>query len=388
MAGQGAASWLGNKASGWLSGRQQAVGQQQAQNAVRDQTVRDALQAGYRLPPSSANPNTGVVGNLIEGLSGKVKTIQRAAQQNQEVTNTLARRALGLPQDAPLTEETFRTLRNDAFQMGYEPIRRAGRITADQQFNAEIAAMTAPINRLSQDFPGAARTLQNSIEEIVDDLGRGAWDADNMIFAIREYRNAASPLLRSQNPADVARGHASRQAATMLEDLIERNLQARGQTGMIDQFRTARQIMARSHDVENAVNPGSGNVRARTLGNRLDQGRPLTGELETIARTERAFGGNQMSGHPLQEQTTSATPWSLLDLLFGAGVSNVDPRVAGLALGRPLARELILSQPYQRMFANPSYPRPWMPQAASNLLNWQPTQYMMRTAPLGALTNE
>ena len=386
--GQKVANMAGGAASRWLGNRQQAVAQQQAQNAVRDATVTDALQAGYSLPPSVANPNTGVFGNLLEGLSGKIKTTQRAAQKNQAVTNAIARRELGLAADVPLTPATFQAVRDQAFQAGYAPIKQAGQIVADAPFAQQLAGVTQPVAKLSADFPNLAKSLQGSMDDILNDLSKGAWDADNLVFAIRQYRKAASSLLRSDNPVEVAKGHASKQAATMLEDLIERNLQSQGQAGMVQQFRSARQLMAKSFDVEDAVNPGSGNVRAATLGNKLDRGKPLTGGLETIAKTERAFRGNQLSGNPLQEQTSSATPWSVLDVLFGGGMSAVDPRVAGMVLGRPLARELILSQPYQRMFANPSYPKPWMPGAASNLLNWQPAQYMMRTAPLGALTTE
>jgi hypothetical protein len=381
-AGQVVGQGLSAGARKWLASRQA----RQTGNAVRDATVREALDAGYRLPPAASNPGS-TLNSVLEGLGGKLKTTQRAAQKNQAVSDRLARRALGLGPNAPLTPETFLDVRRTAYAAGYEPITRAGTIRADAAFAQSLADILRPVDELAQDFPDLAEGLRGSVGKVVGDLQRGEWNAKNIVTAIRTYRDGASSLFRDTDPAAIALARTKLQAANLLEELTERNLAASGRTHMLEKFRAARKTIAMAHDVEKATNVATGHVRAVKLGQRLDQGKPLSGELRTIAATERAFRNQGLSGSPLDEMTSSNPAFSPLDSGVGAitGAAG-DPRWAGAMLGRPLVRELILSAPYQRLMAQPGGVGA-VPTMADNLFNSALVQQALRgVGPMAGLS--
>ncbi len=74
-----------------------------------------------------------------------------------------------------------------------------------------------------------------------------------------------------------------RQAADAVDELIERNAAAAGKPDVVAKYRQARQLIAKSYDVEGATNPSTGDVNARGIARLAAKGRPLTGELDTIA---------------------------------------------------------------------------------------------------------
>ena len=104
---------------------------------------------------------------------------------------------------------------------------------------------------------------------------------------------------------------------------------------------------------------------AKALGRQLAKGKPLSGELKTIAQFAQEFGdvaGVPKSGH--------ANPFTVVDfgltgstgLLTAATTGN--PLTAGLSLGLPLARVgsryAISSPAWQRAFVHPNYDVPML----------------------------
>ena len=85
--------------------------------------VSEARQAGYTVPPTQAGG--GIVNRLLEGLAGKLSTLQEASIRNQDVTNKLAAKSLGLADDAVMTPELLKSVRDKAGQV-YDNISNAG----------------------------------------------------------------------------------------------------------------------------------------------------------------------------------------------------------------------------------------------------------------------
>ena len=80
--------------------------------------------------------------------------------------------------------------------------------------------------------------------------------------------------------------------ANALEDQIERGITASGLPNaaqMLDDFRAARQRMAISHSIENAIREGTNNVSATKLASDLQRGRYMTGDLQNIAEFASRF---------------------------------------------------------------------------------------------------
>lgn len=332
-----------------------------AQNVVKDTTLTEARQAGYVLPPSMAKP--GVLNNLVEGLAGKVKTAQKASFKNQEVTNKLAKEALGIVPEAPLTADTLQAVRKQAGQ-AYEAIKNTGRITADKGYFDALDAIKKPYEQAAKDFPKAAN---KDVINVINAMKRREFDSASAVDQISNLREMADKAYRT---GDKSLGKATRSAASALESQIERHLSKEalavrgegnikqttpgGKPDLLAEFRHAREIIAKSYSVQAALNESTGNVSTRILANQLKKGRPLSGPLKTAAKTGREFP------KATQDPATIGSPTSVS--LFDVGLGGLaaeavhNPAMLLGVLGRPALRAGMLSKGGQAaMVGTPSY---------------------------------
>jgi hypothetical protein len=289
----------------------------QAANAPRDAALTRARAEGYVAPPGSIDPVSGQF-VVAERLAGKTLLEQMMSVRNQEQTNRLARRAVGVPEDTPLTTESMRAVRDQAVQQGYQPIQQLGAIATDNQYLNDLARIEQAFSGQAASFPAA---VPQTVRANVNNHLVSNFDAADALERIQGLRNDASASFR-QNEPNI--GHAQRALATALEDQIERSITASGAPNaaeMLDNFRAARQRMAISHSIEDAIREGTGNVSATKLANDLQHGRYLTGDLRTISEFANRFP--RVSELPSQFGTPSSGAVLGLDL----------PRVVGGTLG-------------------------------------------------------
>jgi hypothetical protein len=307
---------------------------------VRQETLKSSRKAGYAVPPSTTNPST--TNKLLESIAGKIATEQDAATANQSVTNTLAKRALGLSEDAPITQEALGALRREAGD-AYEMLRGAGKITTDEEFAAALAKTASKYTGASKDFPKLAKS---EITETVDEvLNAKEFSSDSAVDLLAILRDKADKAFAT---GDKSIGKAYKEIAKAVEDVVQRNLEAAGNKDLLSKFKEARQLIAKSYSVEKAFNPATGNVNAMKLGQQLSKGKPLSGELETAGRFGQAFpkaarevmdSGSVRNTDVLAGAATTALsgqPWWLLypfgrqavraGLLSDAGQSLAMPR--------------------------------------------------------------
>lgn len=335
-----AGKFVGDKAANYLAGRlanaKQVAVSTEAQNAARDSALTAGREAGYVVPPSQSNP--GMVNGMLEGLSGKIRTAQDASVRNQKVTNELARKALGIADDVPITKEVLYTIRNDAGQ-AYEALRGAGTVIPDAQFGADLAKVTAKFQGAAKDFPELAK---NDVADIVASVNKPQFSTDSAIDALAILRERASG---AYGKGDKTLGAAYRQTSDALENAIERNLAASGQGDLLNSFRNARTTIAKTYTVEKALNQ-SGNVNAQVLAKDLAKGKPLTGEL----RVAGGFASNFPKAAQNVDAIGSTNAISPLDV--GVAMMSGNPLMMA---ARPAARSALLSSTYQRMMGAPSY---------------------------------
>ena len=290
---------------------------QQSANRVRDETLNRSRAEGYVVPPSEVNPT--FLGNRLESIAGKAALKQDAALRNQTVTNTIAARELGLPAGTAIDETVLNNYRN----------------SVSKPYN-EIAAMS----------PLAANALRRLRDTRAD--AKLEWADYTRNAHPQAYRNAT----------------ALDQRATMLENAIERIAQRQGNPALVDDLRNARTQIAKSYDIERALNLGDAGVSARTIGRSLDKGTPLTGGLETIGRF--AQGPGRMftaEGSAIPAPGVSAMePMAMAGLALGgsATMGKLGWLAAGLPMIRGPVRSLLLSNPYQNIFATPPSYQPGM----------------------------
>lgn len=248
--------------------------------AVRDATLKAGQDVGLRVPPSTTNPSG--LNRALETIGGKVATAQDASTKNQKVFNELARKALDLKDDTPLTPEMLSGMRAEAGK-AYQEVRKIGSIPTDTPFRAALAKLTRTSKNASRSFPGLGKS---EIDDVVSSLNQKSFDSGDAIDAISILRDNAS---KAYSSGDKALGRSYREASGVLEDMIERHLARTGASGSLNALRSARQLIAKTYSVENALNSSTGNIIASKLASQLSKGKPLSGELKLAAQFAQAF---------------------------------------------------------------------------------------------------
>lgn len=335
-----------------------------------------ATAAGYVIPPN-AMENPSMLSKVLGGWAGKIKSQQAASMKNQAMTNQIAAGSLGLPRDTILDDNVFSNLRQKA-GTAYEAVKQAvPTITTDAQFQKDIQSLDNLNSQVGAHFPGLVKN--DAITGLVTELGsKVGFPAAAGVEAVKILRaNSTKNLQALGDPEKNALGFAQREAANAVDDLLDRNVTASGSPDLVNQYRAARQLIAKSHDVESATNTSTGEVNARRFGLLADKGKPLSGGLEKI--------GDAANSIPKSMQMPSkfgkAEPISKLDILaalsaMGGGVASGHgaggaAMAGGAVLGSPLSRGFLLSKAYQAALRSPQ--QPWapglIPGQAANITN-------------------
>lgn len=344
VAGQKIGNVIGDGVKTFINSRTAKALADESRNSVKDATLKAAIDAGYVAPPSMMG--SGVVPRMLEGLSGKYKTNQLAGIRNQDVTDALARKAVGLADDAPLTSEAMQSIRREAYNSGYQPVASAGQIQTDQIFRDSLDSLIANHQGASRSFPGA---ISNDVEGAISGYKVSGFDAGDALKATQILRDEAGQAFRN---GDTAMGNAKKGAANAIEDQIERGLASAGEDGttLLKQFREARKLMAKAHTVEAAIKEGGGSVDAMKLAARVQAGKPMTGELATIGNFANNF--KDVARVP---QSGHANPFTIVDFGVGGAGFGVNPLLTALPVARVAARYGVLSKSAQKSMAAKSY---------------------------------
>jgi hypothetical protein len=314
------------------------------------QAAREAQEAGYVIPPTQVKPS--LVNRLLEGTAGKISTAQNASFRNQQVTNQLAARSLGLPEDTVISPEILTNIRAKAGQ-AYETLGATGIVKTSPKFIQALDEIKPYKDAVqaSKDFPTADKS---PIISVIDELKQKSFDVNSAISKINVLRNDADIAYGAGNKA---LGKANKEASQVLENTIENYLANTKQTDLLQKFKDARQLIAKTYSVENALNQTTGSIDAKKLAAQLQKGKPLSGELKQSAQFAQAF--------PTATQTTermgSIPQISPLDVggaaltsggAYFAGGEGATPLGFAALLARPTLRAAALSKPIQSRLTN------------------------------------
>ncbi|MDO9313404.1 MAG: hypothetical protein Q7T97_02525 [Burkholderiaceae bacterium] len=337
----------------------------QVANAQRDAAAVAAKDAGYVLPPADVNPS--VLNEALNGLSGKIKTAQVASARNQGVTNTMAKKAIGVAEDAPLNGDALKAIRSQAGQ-AYDAVANAGTIKPGQAYSDALDKITAPYVRAAQGFPNAK---PSPIIAEIESLKTPEFDAASAVAMIKKLRGDADSAYASGS-RDA--GKALKDGAAALEDALDTHLlQVGAPADLLKNFRDARQLIAKTYTVEKALNSETGDVSAQTLAKLLQKGKPLSGDLKTIAKVGSSF--------PKATQSLKESPkaFSPLDYMAGMiGTGSTGPLGAAAIAARPAVRSMMLSKAYQNALGSPQNYAPGLLEQSLPLLQ---SDAMRRTLP-------
>lgn len=293
----------------------------QAQNVERDKTLRDAQAEGYKAIPTHVENNAAKA--ALESLGGKAAVKQQLTIDNAQTTTAIARREIGLPENAPLNVETL---------------------------EARRAVLAEPYGRLAAISPNA----QYFLREFRDSKQKATaywqeYERQKTVNSLEQYKYF-------DNKADAA------------EKRLQLLAQRAGQPGLVAEMRQARQDIAKTWDVQRALNVGDGSVDAHALGRMLDNGAPLSGGLKTAAKFAQGIG-KQVTGEASAQGTpnVSKVNFGVSPIFAGGGFALGGPLLAGVAGAAPFtvppaARSIVTSNFYQNRFGQPYYGPPTTPE--------------------------
>lgn len=370
--------------------------------------AKTAHDFGYVLKPVDVSDDPGVVSSALAGWSGKTKLEQSASTKNQVNTNNLAATEIGLKPGTPLTEKAFADARKPAADV-YRQVETSVSevpLAGDEAFRKAAANLGGRNSDVEKFFPELKENP--GILAVRDMLLRNDDVPTPVVMkTIAQLRADANTNFKAiGQPQQHALGLAQREAANVLEDAMERavdtalpraiakrgeatadfnyantsyvknpttqmgkvievarrrveqtsaevnRLQSADNAGLLDRYRDARKLFAKTYDIEAATNRTTGDVSARGLARAYNKGAPFTGNLKAIA--DAANEAPKVMQNPAM--FGRAEDWSALDF-FGTAASLAagHPEAAGAILGRPVARGALLSGPYQRNMMQPTY---------------------------------
>lgn len=335
-----------------------------AKSPVVSDAFSKARKHGYVVPPSEVDPSLKNV--ALESVSGKAATNQSASIRNQRVTNKLASEEisksadkLGIKFDGkkPLTEQALSEVRAEAGKV-YRDIKNHGEtIIATNDYLDGVKSLAGDFQAAAKEFPDIINNKE--IIRLQQSLSVGEMSPTAAVELSKKLRFDGGKNLKAfDDPERAALGTAQRKAANLVEELVQSNLDTTGKSMLGRRWKEARSLIAKTYDVESALNNTTGNVDARVFGKMLDKDRPLTGGFQSIAEFAEAFPKSVQDpskfGSPGVSKLQAATSAMLG---AGGGFATGGPgAVAGAIplVAPPAARARILSQGYQDRLANGS----------------------------------
>jgi hypothetical protein len=346
---------VGAKVAGFATNRISDKAAAAALRRAQDTPKREALEAGMKLgmvvPPSAANPKLG--NRLLESFAGKEAIEQEAQLHNGQVMQQAMRKFLGLPDDAPMTVETLKGIRQTAGQAYDEVKGLGGSFYTDSAFLQALQKAEGAAGTAGRSFPGLGNA--ENVRAALAPLRQMTFKPADGVDAIKALREGAREAFAGRQSS---LGRAQLEAAKAMEDLIERNLSRQvglGNVGRdyaqqtLQRFKQARVTVAKSYAVEKIINKATGNVQGHKVAKLLSSDAPITGELRDVAKFASAFPS------VTREQTRSPGV-NALTTLFGVEAAMLGhPAPMLLPPARYGMGKLLLSKPYQNARAMPDY---------------------------------
>lgn len=310
--------------------------------------IAAAKRAGFRLTP--AEGEGGPISRLAAGISGEARLARKISEKNWPLIQEKIASDFGLPKGVPIDLDVVRGVRKEA-GAGYEAVRNTGRVVSDAEVINGLESLAKPYIKHAKAFPRGAR------KDVINDLLGSRTpiaDAGSVVDQIGLLREKSTGAYRSGSGTV---GKTYKDAAKLLEDWLERHIVNTGQSPeIIDAFRQSRQTIAKTYDLENALNAATGEVRASFYGAKAKKGKPLSGGSQEVGQAAAAFPRST------QNKPLYGTGPSYGDVLLGAMQSIANPASLGsdwllslLTVGaRPAIRSLISSRLGQTMMGRPA----------------------------------
>lgn len=304
----------------------------QLQNINKDKLLSESQKAGYVALPSDAH--AGKFTKALETLSGKFKSEELFSAKNQNISNNLTRKYLGVPEETPLNDITFSSLRD----YHSEPYRAASKLPA----GAVSVSSTKSLATGKTSTAPVVKTGEQLVSEIkmARDDSRATWKAYNLGTATNptELRGQAQAIDKMVNT---------------LEKQLDKLAKVNNQPELIKSLNVARKNIAKVYTVERAT-IGENLIDYRKIGKMITKGAPIDGELALAGNFAKEF---PRVNKPLAYEPTAFTLPDVFASGVGLGIDALTgfPLASGLPAARIGSRYLMESKLFQQRYVKPKY---------------------------------
>lgn len=361
-----------------------------AEDYARGPQIDAAAQAqrlGIALNPTDIQPSVGA--KLLSAAAGP-RAPEALATANKTRVREIALNELGLPPTAQLnTSQAFQQARKQVAKP-YDEVAKLPIQQADDAMVQRLEALRADLDVIG------AKEYAPAIGKIVDDAiakTQTGLTGEQLLKNISVLRERARKTYNNKSATTEALDIADTnlKVATELESLIENSIT---NPKLLDQFRDARQKMARSYAYEGATDLNTGILDVKKLARITSKDNNLTGDIAALGQiagnfpdvfTSAATPGF-FSAPRLSRSGAAGAAGALAGSPFGLTGSIVGG-LAGSALGEvgsAAASRVLASPGYQRSLTLRDLRQPVTNQLAAQI-NYGPNQLVPYQAPVEVL---
>jgi hypothetical protein len=281
--------------------------------------IAEAQRLKIALNPTDVDPS--VISRAYSAAAGP-RGPEALALANKPRVTEIAKTELGLGPTTSLTSEAYSTARANLAKP-YDEVRKLPTIVADETALKNLNDLRKNDKLIGGE--GVAKKVNKLVDDAVAKTQAGLTGAE-ILENVRALRADAKKIYNNQNatPKQVAVADANLAIANQLESMIESNIT---NPKLLDQFRDARQKMARTYVYEGATDFNTGMVDVSKLARITAKDNALTGDIASLGKIAGNF--------PDVFTTTAASKFYDLPRLTRSGLGGATGALIGSPFGVP-----------------------------------------------------
>ena len=313
---------------------------------------------GLSLDPVVSNPNK--MNTLRVTAAGQDHLLALIRRQNEPKVANILKTDIGIPENVPLTSKAvFDDVRNQA-GVAKRQIQTMSGFADDGVSAANISALQPDALIGAK---AASKKVSNLIGEANQVISSPNISGARLISEIENLRKNARDIYKGTDIKPTQRIVADTYMgiANELESLIERNLQAKGNTQLLNDFRDGRVRMAKAYSLESATDLNTGLVDPMKLAKMTARDNAITGAFADIGK----IAGNFPESLGIKPGAAGGLKEMIPTRITRTGGGGTAGYLVGSAFGSPLvgaalgagAGELFGNMYAKRLATNPSVQR-------------------------------
>jgi len=277
----------------------------------------EAQRLKIALNPADIDPSVST--RFLSAAAGP-RGPEALALANKPRVTEIAKTELGLDPTTSLTSEAYSTARANLAKP-YDEVRKLPTMVADETALKNLNDLRKNDKLIGGE--GVAKKVNKLVDDAVAKTQAGLTGAE-LLDNVRNLRADAKKIYNNQNatPKQVAVADANLAIANQLESMIESNIT---NPKLLDQFRDARQKMARTYVYEGATDFNTGMVDVSKLARITAKDNALTGDIASLGKIAGNF--------PDVFTTTAASKFYDLPRLTRSGVAGGTGALIGSQFG-------------------------------------------------------